>query len=100
MATYLAGVSIATLVVYGHDKRRAQAGGWRTPESTLHLLEIAGGWPAAFLAQRFLRHKISKTSYQLMFGAIVLLHQITAADFLLGWRLIPAVLALVRGLLG
>ena len=32
---------------------------------TLHTLELIGGWPAAFLAQRWLRHKCSKRSFQM-----------------------------------
>ncbi|MEA3189075.1 MAG: hypothetical protein QOD99_2905, partial [Chthoniobacter sp.] len=61
---YLVSISALTFGLYWHDKRRAQADGWRTPESTLHLVELLGGWPAAFLAQRTFRHKISKTRYQ------------------------------------
>jgi len=87
---FLAAVPVAasaiTFLAYRKDKLRAEAGEWRIPESTLHLGELAGGWPAAFLAQRKFRHKISKNSYQLKFWAVVLLHQFIALDFLFGWR--------------
>ena len=53
----------------------------------LHLTELAGGWAAAFLAQRLYRHKSIKTSYQLSYWVIVLAHQFVAADALLGWKL-------------
>ena len=73
--------------LYRHDKRRAVAGQWRTPEWILHLAALGGGWPGAFLAQRTFRHKTAKVSFQLVFWAIVLLHQFVALDSLLGWRI-------------
>ena len=79
-------LSVFTFVAYRSDKRRAKLGEWRVPESTLHIAELFGGWPGAFLAQRTFRHKISKTSYQVEFWVIVLLHQIIAVDSLSGWR--------------
>ncbi|MFT3669240.1 MAG: DUF1294 domain-containing protein [Pseudoxanthomonas sp.] len=36
------GLSAITFVAYALDKHAAQTGRWRTPESTLHLLELAG----------------------------------------------------------
>ena len=53
-----------TYGMYADDKQRAASGAWRVPESSLHLAELLGGWPGAFLAQRWLRHKCSKASYQ------------------------------------
>lgn len=79
-------VSLLSIFLYRHDKEAAQSGAWRTPESTLHLLELLGGWPAAFLAQRLLRHKIRKTSYQVTYWGIVLLHELAALDSLQGWK--------------
>lgn len=85
-------VSFFTWLAYGSDKRRAEAGEWRIPEATLHLGELLGGWPGAFLAQRQFRHKTSKISYQILFWLVVLLHQFVAVDFLLGWRLTKGLL--------
>jgi uncharacterized membrane protein YsdA (DUF1294 family) len=86
----LAGVPLALSMVaffaYRSDKRRAEAGAWRIPESTLHLLGLLGGWPGAFLAQRIFRHKNSKASFQLVFWTVVLLHEYLALDALLDWR--------------
>ncbi len=79
-------VCVATWVLYSRDKRKAVAGEWRIPESTLHLAELAGGWPAAFLAQRKLRHKIAKTRYQVAFWLIVFLHQALAFNYLDNWK--------------
>ena len=63
-----------TLLFYYGDKTAAQRGEGRVPESTLHLLEAAGGWPAALLAQRLFRHKSRKPSYRSGFRAMVVLH--------------------------
>jgi uncharacterized membrane protein YsdA (DUF1294 family) len=96
MAAYLAIVFSATYVIYRHDKKQAELGGWRTPESTLHAVELLGGWPVAFLAQRTLRHKISKISYQIVFWLIVTVHEVVSFDFVLGWPYATKVLALIR----
>ncbi len=80
----MAIVSVIAYAMYAHDKQQAISGGWRVPESWLHLAELLGGWPGAFLAQRRLRHKCSKTAYQMGFWFIVLLFQIAALDLILG----------------
>jgi uncharacterized membrane protein YsdA (DUF1294 family) len=43
-------------------------------EKTLHLCELAGGWLGAFVAQRKLYHKSRKSSYQVVFWLIVIIH--------------------------
>lgn len=80
-------LAVATYFVYRSDKRRAAAGQQRIPEAVLHTLELAGGWPGAFVAQRVLRHKTAKLSFQLIFWMIVLAYQYLALDSLLAWRL-------------
>lgn len=90
-ARVLAGVPVAMSVfaflAFRSDKRRGEAGAWRIPESTLHLISLFGGWPGAFLAQRAYRHKVSKMSFQFVFWSIVLMHQGAAVDALAGWSL-------------
>ncbi|WP_024868176.1 DUF1294 domain-containing protein [Pseudoxanthomonas suwonensis] len=54
------------------DKHAARHGRWRIPESTLHLLELLGGWPGAAAAQQVLRHKTRKLSYRVGFWLAVL----------------------------
>ena len=66
--------SVATFVAYAADKSAAASGSWRTPESTLHALALAGGWPGALLAQQFLRHKSTKREFRQVFWATVVLN--------------------------
>jgi uncharacterized membrane protein YsdA (DUF1294 family) len=93
---YLILISLATYIAYWHDKRRAQTGGSRTPEATLHFLELAGGWPVAYLAQQQFRHKTIKRSYQMVFWSIVGLYQYVSLEMLVQWRLINGLLTLFR----
>lgn len=67
-------MSLVTFAFYVHDKHAAQKGEWRTPETTLHLLELLCGWPGALLAQYRIRHKNRKFSYQLVFWTMVILN--------------------------
>lgn len=76
-------VSVLCFFLYWHDKNSAQQGRQRTPEKTLHLVELAGGWPGALVAQQTFRHKTRKLSYQLTFWGIVALHQLFWIDQLL-----------------
>jgi alpha-amylase len=38
-------MSLFAFIVYASDKRAAVRGDWRVSESTLHVLELLGGWP-------------------------------------------------------
>jgi uncharacterized membrane protein YsdA (DUF1294 family)/cold shock CspA family protein len=93
---YVLGLGLVTYRAFACDKRRAQGGAWRTSELGLHLLELLGGWPAAFLAQRRLRHKCSKRSYQAVFWLIVLAYQSAAFDSLQSWRYTHAALDYIQ----
>ena len=79
------------------DKRRADRGAWRVSETTLHFFELAGGWPGAFLAQQWLRHKCAKPGFQIVFWLIVGLHQFAAVDYLRGWRFTGAAVEAAGG---
>ncbi|HCE3021215.1 TPA: cold shock and DUF1294 domain-containing protein [Vibrio parahaemolyticus] len=57
-------MSIVTYVMYAIDKNAAQNGKWRTPENTLHLLSLLGGWMGALCAQNKLRHKSKKQPFK------------------------------------
>lgn len=96
---YCALISVVTIQSNRSDKWKAQAGAWRTPESTLHTLELLGGWPAAFITQRVIRHKTAKSDYQFTFWAIVVLHQYLSIDLTQAWRWSRWIYALARPLL-
>ena len=84
---YVLVLSAFTYGMYAHDKRLARVREWRLPEAALHLFELLGGWPGAFIAQRHIRHKCAKTSFQFTFWLIVLLYQFVALDLLVDWQL-------------
>ena len=67
-------MSAVGFLLYRRDKRAAQAGGRRTPERTLHLVSLLGGWPGGLAAQGRFRHKTRKTTFQLVFWAAVALN--------------------------
>ena len=67
-------MSLITFFAYWKDKAAAQAGRWRTPESTLHCLTLIGGWPGAILAQQWLRHKSSKAPFRTVFWCTVVVN--------------------------
>jgi uncharacterized membrane protein YsdA (DUF1294 family) len=67
-------LSVVCFILYAIDKSAAVNGRWRTPESTLHLLALAGGWPGAILAQQWLRHKSSKLAFRIVFWCTVALN--------------------------
>ena len=89
------GASLVAFVAYAMDKAAARQDRRRTPENTLHLLALVGGWPGALAAQRLLRHKSVKTSFQLAFWVTVLLN-----CAVLAWLLGPAGAPSLRALSG
>lgn len=87
--------SASAFVAYAFDKSAAKNNQWRTQESTLHLFALVGGWPGALAAQRFLRHKSKKPSFQIVFWATVILN-----CFTLGWLFTPSGAGMLRSFLG
>lgn len=91
----LLGINIFTYSTYKNDKANARAKAWRTSEASLHFLELIGGWPAAFVAQRQFRHKCSKGSFQVSYWAIVIIHVSLAIDYIFNLGLTKALLAAI-----
>jgi len=89
------GASVIAFVAYALDKSAAIHDRWRTPESTLHLFSLIGGWPGALAAQRLVRHKSSKPSFQALFWLTV---AINCCAF--GWLFTTAGSEALRGLIG
>ena len=59
-------INIVTFFVYYADKRKAQRGQWRIPESSLLLLAFFGGAVGAFLAMIIFHHKTRKLKFRLL----------------------------------
>jgi uncharacterized membrane protein YsdA (DUF1294 family)/cold shock CspA family protein len=94
LALYLAA-SLLTFIVYAFDKSAAKSGEWRTQESTLHLLSLAGGSPGALIAQQKLRHKSQKQSFRSVFWVTVILNCGVFA-----WMFTPNGAATLKSLIG
>ena len=77
--------SLLSFLMYAADKSAARKGASRTPENTLHMLSLAGGWPGALIAQQQFRHKTKKQSFRSVFRMTVLLNTGTFV-----WLLTPA----------
>jgi uncharacterized membrane protein YsdA (DUF1294 family)/cold shock CspA family protein len=64
-------LSLVAVAAYRADKSAAQRGAWRTPESTLHLIALLGGWPGALIARQLFRHKTVKQPFRTVFWLTV-----------------------------
>jgi uncharacterized membrane protein YsdA (DUF1294 family) len=71
---FYVAASIAAAIAYRLDKSAASRNAWRTPETTLHVMALIGGWPGALVAQQVFRHKSRKLSFRLVFWATVALN--------------------------
>lgn len=90
-------LSALTILFYGADKKRALRNRWRIPEVYLHILELLGGWPGALLAQKDFRHKLTKGTYQKVFWAIVALHGLVWAVFMVFDFSLKEMIRAIRG---
>lgn len=67
---YLIAINIISSFVFILDKIKAGSKFRRTPELTLHFLEILGGVLSIFPLMFIIRHKNRKTSYFIVTAAI------------------------------
>lgn len=67
-------LSALSWLMYWWDKDAAGQGARRTPESTLHFVDLLGGWPGALIAQQQFRHKTVKASFQAVFWLTVVVN--------------------------
>jgi uncharacterized membrane protein YsdA (DUF1294 family)/cold shock CspA family protein len=82
-------INTITFFAYWLDKHAARNGQWRTKEDTLHLFGLAGGWPAARLAQQVLRHKTVKPGFQAMYWLTVWAHLAALGAYVFWDRIKP-----------
>lgn len=94
LVLYLAA-SIITFGAYAFDKSAARNDQWRTQESNLHFLALVGGWPGALAAQRLLRHKSKKQSFQFVFWVTVVFNCCA-----LGWLFTSSGIVALNSVLG
>ena len=64
-------ISVLTVALYRYDKRAAEQGTQRIPNSALHLASLLGGWPGALVARPFLRHKLNQKRFRGFFWASI-----------------------------
>lgn len=86
LAWNYAGLSVMAFLMYWADKSAAQRNARRTPENTLHLVALLGGWPGALLAQRRFRHKTVKQPFQSVFRITVVVNVAAAGWLVLSGR--------------
>ena len=82
-------LGLITYLMYAKDKAAAQSGDWRTPESTLHLLSVLGGWVGAMVAQTYLRHKSQKPEFRMTYYLTVLINMAGLLFILTNKELLP-----------
>lgn len=71
---WLAAASAVTFLLYGFDKARAKAGGWRVPEIILHWLALSGGFPGGWAGRSVFRHKTRKGFFVFVLAVSTLIH--------------------------
>lgn len=78
-------ISIVSFIVYYLDKVAAENDERRTPEKTLHLIDVLGGWVGASFAHKFLNHKATKAEFRAVFYITIIANIIglIAIDYLL-----------------
>lgn len=74
-------LSGGAFLAYRADKSAAEQGKWRTPESTLHTIDLLGGWPGALVARRLFRHKTTKQPFRTIFWVTVIANCVALAWF-------------------
>lgn len=79
LAVAYAAMSMLSWTMYCLDKFAAGRGYRRTPENSLHLADLLGGWPGALVAQQQFRHKTVKAAFQRMFWTTVVINLVGVA---------------------
>ena len=66
--------SAVSMLWYGTDKAAARQGTRRTPEATLHIVDIVGGWPGGLVARHLFSHKTTKQPFRTAFWGTVVVN--------------------------
>lgn len=70
---FLFAVNVYAFFLYGRDKKLAKNHQRRISEFNLLLIAFPGGSVGSFIGMLIFRHKISKTTFMIKFGIVVLL---------------------------
>ncbi|WP_430644891.1 DUF1294 domain-containing protein [Agromyces sp. GXS1127] len=79
LAAWYGAASLVAFAAYGIDKAAAKRSAPRVPEQTLHLIDLAGGWPGALVSQQLFRHKTRKRTFRRAFWGTVVLNVLLVA---------------------
>ena len=70
---YFLCINFGAFIAYGVDKRKAQLGKWRIPESTLIMVAVLGGSIGAYAGMKIFRHKTKHLKFSLGIPTIIVL---------------------------
>lgn len=85
--SYLAIISIISVIVTSHDKLSAERGGRRIPERTLLALASLGGSAVMLLTMWLIRHKTKHKKFMIGIPLIIILQAI-ALFYLEKWGIL------------
>lgn len=86
IADAVIAMNVVAFASFAIDKARAEAGTWRTAESTLLLFALLGGTLGAYAGRKLFRHKTRKQPFSRQLHTIAVL-QVLGLGALLGWQL-------------
>lgn len=73
LIVYFVLINIITCILYGIDKKKAEKGKWRIPETTLILFAAIGGSLGALYGMTHYHHKTKKIKFYLGVPVILIL---------------------------
>ncbi len=73
LACWLVPANLVAFVIWWHDRRQAERGGWRVPENALHAMAFLGAVPGSIAAMFLFRHKTLKPSFRWLYGLFLTL---------------------------
>ncbi len=81
--TYVAIISIISVIMTIKDKSCAKKGKWRVPEKTLFILSALGGSVAMYITMKTIRHKTQHKRFMIGIPAIMVVQAILIAGIIL-----------------
>ena len=71
VVSYIAVISIVSVIMTVKDKSCAKKGKWRVPEKTLFILSALGGSVAMYITMKTIRHKTQHKRFMIGIPAIM-----------------------------